>query len=104
MSNPTTATARRPTYTVWLVGREERGSAKDILQTIQRNANPDSQVHKLSLDTYVATLIDGASHFFPDGIVPEILATRDYPTKYDQALEYLSVMPASGVRILSRRE
>jgi len=46
-------------------------------------------------------LIKDAPYFFPDGQVPWLLGDRQYTDTFEQALEYLAVMPASGLRIVS---
>jgi hypothetical protein len=92
-----------PTYTVWIGGKTRRGSAEQILLRIRDNARSDSKLRDLDIQEYAATLISDAPYFFPDGKVPEFLEARHFASQYDQALEYLAAMPASGVRILSRR-
>lgn len=100
MSSTKSATA--PRYTTWAAGRTLRGTAKQILTQIQKNAKSDSMVGRISLDEYVNTLIEDGGLFFPDRTVPEFLANQEFPTSFDRALEYLAAMPSSGFRILSR--
>jgi hypothetical protein len=88
-------------YSVWAGGRTIRGSAKSILEDIQRHARPDSEVARRTVDDYADTLIKDAAYFFPDGHIPWFLTSREYSSKYEQALEYLAAMPSSGLRILS---
>ena len=89
-------------YTVSAAGRTVRGSAREILEDIQKHARKDSAVRSRTTDDYASTLISDAAYFFPDGQVPWFLRNQSYESKYEQALEYLSAMPASGVRILSK--
>jgi hypothetical protein len=89
-------------YTGWLNGRRIRGTAEDVLARIQRQAKPDSSLRKLAVEEYATSLIDNAAYFFPNGRVPHILASHDFPTSFDKALEYLDAMPSSGIQILSR--
>jgi hypothetical protein len=100
-SNATATDLRR--YTVWVNGRTLSDSADGVLEQIRRNAQADSALRDLTLDQYVATLIDNAPYFFPGGSVPELLASQQYPSRFDQALEFLAAMPSSGVHILSRQ-
>jgi hypothetical protein len=90
-------------YTVWSNGRTVRGTAREILQDIQRHARSDSEVGRRTVDEYAEVLISDAAYFFPDRQVPWSLRDRDFDTKFDQALQYLDAMPASGLRILSAK-
>jgi len=88
-------------YTVWIAGRTVRGTPKSILENIQRHARDDSEVRNRTVEDYAQTLIKDAPYFFPDGQIPWLLEDRQYTDMFEQALEYLSVMPASGLRIVS---
>jgi hypothetical protein len=96
-------TAITPRYTIWKGGVTFTATAQQALRKIQREARNDSKVRKLTVQKYAKSLIADAAYFFPDGIVPHFLLHQDYPSDYDRALEYLAVMPSSGMRILSKR-
>lgn len=102
MSNQLAKAATR--YTVWSNGKTRTGTARDILEFIHESAREDSVIHTLSVEQYADALIENASYHFPDGVVPELLTSRHFPSRFDEAVEYLSLMPASGVRILSRKD
>ena len=95
MSNSLTSNTTK--YTVWLNGTIKRGTAREILEAIQNSAQEDSEIRKMSIDDYAESLIRDAAYFFPGGAVPEFLQSQAYPSKFEQAVEYLSVMPSSGV-------
>jgi len=88
---------------VWSNGRTRNGTAEEVLRAVQEDAQPDSALKGLSLGEYARLLVENATYFFPDGVVPEFLAAHEYATPFDRALEYLAAMPSSGVRILSRK-
>ncbi len=91
-------------YTVWANGKTRTGTAGNILTFVRNAAREDSLIHRLSVEDYADALIENATYHFPDGMVPELLTSRHFPSRFDEALEYLSLMPASGVRILARKD
>lgn len=103
-SNPMTlpaASAPAVRYVAFLGDRLERGSAEEILRSIQQHAPAESSLRKRDLDEYARLLIKDADYFIPKGIL-DFLEQQAYPTAYDKALVYLSYMQSSQVRILSK--
>jgi|SRR5882672_8029277 len=97
---PSQKTLPTPKYTVIASGQTLRGSAREILAAIKANADADSTIKKLKLEDYAHILIHDAPYFLPEAAL-EFLGKRSYPSEFDQALEYLAVMPSSGVHILA---
>lgn len=89
-------------YVIWTNGRTVRGSARAVLQDIQRHAREDSGVRRRTVEDYASTLVNDSPYFFPMGEVPWFLRNRQYDSIFEQALEYLAAMPSSGVRIISQ--
>src|SRR4051794_34951306 len=87
-------------YTVIDSGHTRHGSAREILAQIKANANADSTLKKLTLDEYARVLIEDAPYFLPKAAL-EFLGKQNYPSEFDQALEYLAAMASSGVHILT---
>lgn len=74
------------------------GTARDILQEII-NKGGNEEISRMSIDQYADALLDNAEYYLSEDVI-KILKGIRFGTKYDQALKYLSAMPASGARIL----
>jgi hypothetical protein len=88
-------------YTVFDHGRVRRGGARQVLEEIrQQAAQGNEEIDRMSVDQYADALIEDAPYFLDDELL-KVMLQQDYPTKFDQALQYLAQTPTSGVRILA---
>jgi hypothetical protein len=90
-----------PRYHVFNGRQLDSGTAREILSRIQQGAAEDSELSGMNVDQYADGLIKDAAYFVPRPIL-EFLSAQDYVTRFDRALNYLSMMQSSQVRILSR--
>lgn len=76
------------------------GTAKQILEQIVDKPTINAEISGMSVDQYAQALIDNAPYYLPKRVIEE-LSIQPFSTVYDRALSLLSVMPASGARILA---
>jgi hypothetical protein len=86
---------------VFLGDRLEKGSAKDVLRSIQDHAPKDSDIIAMDVTDYANLLLKDADYFIPRGVL-EFIERQEYPTVFDKALSYLAQMESGHVRILSK--
>jgi len=91
-----------PTYTIFVDGRTQRGTARELLERIRADAARRSEeIAKMDADQYAAVLVKDAAYFLPEDFL-SLLSAQTYESQYDRALRYLAEMDASGVRILTK--
>ena len=88
-------------YRVWYTGQVKKAPAREILSGIQKGGQASGELRSMSTKKYAEALVEDATYFLP-GKLLAYFRQREFPTKFDRALEYLAAMPTSGVRILAR--
>jgi hypothetical protein len=88
-------------YTVFDHGQTVQGDARTVLERIRGEASRNNaEIEKMDVDQYADALIEDAPYFLEDTLL-RALQNQSFDSKYVQALNYLSQMPTSGIRILT---
>jgi hypothetical protein len=85
-------------YTVLIDGATRSGTARELLESI-RSAAASEKLQALDTEEYAELLIKDAEYFVPEAAL-KFLEKQGFDSDCDRALQYLAVMPSSGVRIL----
>jgi len=90
-------------YTIFDHGQTRTGDAQRILEQFRTQVAENSEEFKsMNVDQYADTLIEDAPYFL-DRDLFKALEPLGFDSKFDRALNYLSHMPSSGIRILTVR-
>jgi hypothetical protein len=88
-------------YTVFDHGNTVSGNARSLLTHIRdQAAEHNPEIDAMTVEQYADAIIEDAP-FFLDGDLLDALRTQHFDTNFDRALNYLTQMPTSGVRILT---
>jgi hypothetical protein len=88
-------------YTIFDNGGTRRGDAQKLLEEIRiQAARQNDEIARMTVDQYADALIEDAPYFLDDALL-KALEAQPFVTKFDRALNYLSQMPTSGVRIMT---
>ena len=93
-----------PTYTIFVDGKIERGTARELMERMRADAAKRSDaIAKMDTRRYASAIVEDADVLL-DRKLFAFLEKEPYATEYDRALRYLAEIDAGGVRILSRSD
>lgn len=101
---PSTKASPAPTYTIFVDGKIERGTARELMERIRADAAKRSEtIAKMDTRRYASAIVEDADVLLDRNLFA-FLDKETYATEYDRALRYLAEIDAGGVRILSRAD
>lgn len=88
-------------YTVFDHGRIDRGTARDVLERIRKQAAADNEeIRNMNVDEYTRAMIEDAPYFLEADLLAA-MEKEQFESDYARALTYLAQMPTSGIRIMT---